>query len=419
MTKILVSTMVGNALEWYDYALYAQFATIIGIHFFPKSELTEILTFAVFAAGFIVRPLGAVVFGNIGDKVGRKFALTLGMITMAIPTAAIGFLPSYETIGIAAPILLTVIRLIQGFSLGGEFSGCISYVVESSEMKHRGLAGSSAFFSMCIGMLFGSFTAEFCKVVMSEEFLVSFGWRIPFVMGLFIGLIGLYIRTRLHESPLYLKAKENGNLSKTPVFDLVKHHKKTMLVAIGLYLSVTVPFYITTVYLSSFVEHLGFSSSCASLSNIAVLISMATSIIISAIISDKIGRKPVMIIACMMFLFSSYPLFWVMSHTKDSDVIIIASAILAAINGFFMGPIPTVLVELFPTKIRFTGVALSYNLSAAIFGGTSPMFIMILIKEFGDTSVIPYCLCNFVCISLATLIFYRETYKNLLNESTE
>lgn len=416
MRKVLVSGMIGNALEWYDYALYAQFASIIGMHFFPNSELREILTYAVFASGFIIRPLGAIVFGNIGDRLGRRLALALGILTMAIPTAAIGFLPSYQTIGVAAPILLTVIRLIQGFSLGGEFSGCIAYIVESSPKKSRGLAGSAAFVSMCAGMLFGTFTASFCKFVMSETFLIEFGWRIPFVAGLFIGLVGLYIRWNLKESPAYVVAKEKGYLSRSPVKDLFKDNLKELFVSMGLYLTVTVPFYIITVYMDSYFVELGFSSKFASQANILMLTTMIFFLPISAFISDTIGRKPVMIIGCLLFIALSYPIFWTMNNA-DSDIVVLLSACtLAAISGFFMGPVPTVLVENFPTKVRFTGVALSYNMSAAVFGGTAPMVCIMLIKYFGDKLIIAYYISFFALITLFVLKYYNETNKISLNE---
>lgn len=410
MRKILVSGMIGNALEWYDYALYAQFAYIIGAHFFPKSDLREILTFAVFAAGFIVRPLGAVIFGNLGDRFGRRIALAVGILTMAIPTAGIGFLPSYETIGVAAPIILTLIRLIQGFSLGGEFSGCIAYIVESSEKKHRGVAGSAAFMSMCMGMVFGTLTAAFCRKIMDEKYLFEFGWRIPFILGLFIGLVGLYIRMNLHESPVYKEAKAHGNLSRTPLKDLVKFYPKQLFIGMGIYLTVTVPFYIVTVFIDSYIQQIGFSDIVASNATIATLICMTIALPLSAHLSDKIGRKPVMVMGCLGFSFFAYPLFWLMNHTADANTAIIAAACLSSICGFFMGPVPTVLVELFPTNIRFTGVALSYNMSAAIFGGTAPMVSMLMIREFGDKTVMAYYIGIFVAITLLTLMFYKETY---------
>ena len=413
MRKVLISGMIGNALEWYDYALYAQFVTIIGKHFFPESNIREILTFAVFAAGFLVRPLGAVIFGNIGDKFGRRIALTIGILTMAIPTAGIGLLPSYATIGIAAPIILTIIRLIQGFSLGGEFSGCIAYIVESSEKENRGLAGSAAFISMCLGMLLGTLTASLFRNIMSEEDLFNWGWRIPFIAGLFIGFVGLYIRWHLKESPIYQAAKLTGNLSRSPLSDLLKGNMKELFVGMGIYLTVTVPFYIVTVYIDSYMQQIGFSTKTANYANITTLISMIIALPLSAFISDKIGRKPIMIMGCISFAIFSYPLFWIMNNSCDCFAIA-AAGCLAFIAGFFMGPVPTVLVELFPTRVRFTGVAVSYNMSAAIFGGTAPMVSMMLIKAFSDKTVMSYYITVFVVFTMLALMYYKETFKNSL-----
>lgn len=414
MKKVIISGMIGNALEWYDYALYAQFANIIGMHFFPESDITEILTFAVFAAGFVVRPLGAVIFGYIGDKLGRRIALTIAILTMAVPTAAIGLLPSYSAIGIAAPILLTIIRLIQGFSLGGEFSGCIAYIVENSTKKYRGIAGSAAFISMCIGMILGILTATFCRYIMEEQFLKTTGWRIPFVLGFFIGLVGLYIRLSLKESPVYQAAKKNGNLAKAPLKDLFNYNTKELFIAMGIYLTVTVPFYIITVYIVSYFKSIGFSDEIASQANFAALIFMIFVLPISAFLSDKIGRKPIMVAGCVCFIIFSYPLFWIMNNTADEYIAIFAAALLSSIAGIFMGPVPTVLVELFPTNTRFTGVALSYNVSAAIFGGTAPMTSIFLIELFDDKNIMSYYISIFAALTLLTLMFYKETNKTKL-----
>ena len=239
MKKVIISGMIGNALEWYDYALYAQFAYIIGQHFFPDTEMRDTLTFAVFAAGFIVRPLGGIIFGNIGDKFGRRIALVVGIITMTVPTAGIGFLPSCKTIGIATPIILTIIRLIQGFSLGSEFSGCISYIVEHASLEQRGLAGSASFVSMCGGMLLGLITDTSFSYFMHADMLFEWGWRIPFIAGLFISSVGLYIRKNLSESPIYKKAKESGRLARFPLSEILTKYPKELIIALGLYITVT------------------------------------------------------------------------------------------------------------------------------------------------------------------------------------
>ena len=415
MRKVVISGMVGNALEWYDYALYAQFASIIGLKFFPKTEFVEILTFALFAAGFLVRPLGGVLFGQIGDRFGRRSALVIGIIMMAVPTAGIGLLPSYEVIGITAPIILAIIRLIQGFSLGGEFSGCIAFIVEHSPDNKRGLAGSASFVSMCVGMLMGVGVAHGFRYLLNEKDLLDWGWRIPFILGLVIGLVGLYIRSHLAESPIYKAAKEAGYLSRTPLRETFTKHWRHLLLAVGIYINVTAPFYTTTVFMEHIVQKLGYTKEQGSIVCTVILITMTLVFPISAYISDKIGRKPVIITASVLLIFGIYPIFLALS-SMNYNYAILSQIIFAAIVGIYMGPVPTILVELFPTRVRFTAVALSYNLSAAIFGGTIPMIGAFFYKATGSNFALAYYLTGLAIFCLCILFLYKETYKNNLSE---
>ena len=410
MRKIIISGMIGNALEWYDYALYAQFYYIIMTKFLPESEIADILVGAIFFAGFIVRPLGGVFFGHIGDRFGRRISLAIGIFTMAVPTAGIGFLPSYEHIGLAAPIILTIIRLIQGFALGGEFSGCIAYIVEHSPPEKRGLAGSASFVSMCLGMLLGVGVANLFKFMLSEEDLVSWGWRIPFIAGLFIGLVGLYIRMHLSESPIYKAAKAKGFLSRTPLKDTILVYWRELLMAIAVYINVTAPFYTTTVYIKLYMDKLGYGQHQSSMITSIILITMTAVFPISAYISDKIGRKPVIVGASVALILTIYPIFLALC-SMDYTLAILSQILFSAILGIYMGPVPTILVELFPTRVRFTGVAVSYNLSAAIFGGTVPMIGTALYQFTGNELALSYYLTALAMICLATLYFYKETYK--------
>ncbi len=410
MRKVVISGMIGNGLEWYDYALYAQFAPIIARSFFPDSEIRDILTFAVFAAGFIVRPLGGIFFGNIGDKLGRRSALVIGIITMAIPTAAIGLLPTYNSIGIVAPIILVGIRLLQGFSLGGEFSGCIAYIVEHAPLTRRGIAGSASFVSMCGGMLLGLFTANGFTYFMPTEQLVSWGWRIPFVAGLFIGFIGLYIRSHLSESPIYKAARDRGMLSPFPLRETLTKYWQYLVVAIGIYVTVTAPFYTATVFIENFMRSLGYSQMQSSVVGTLILLTMMIVLPISAHLSDKIGRRPILIIGSLSIIILIYPIFLALG-TLNYLAAILSQVLFAAIIALYMGPVPTILVEIFPTRVRFTGIALSYNLSAAIFGGSAPMIGMMLVKFTGNKYAISYYLIALALFSLIILFFYKETYK--------
>lgn len=416
MRKVVISGMIGNALEWYDYALYAQFAHIIGLKFLPKTDFVEIITFALFAAGFVIRPLGGIWFGQIGDKFGRRVALVIGILLMAVPTAGIGLLPSYEVIGIAAPIILTIIRLLQGFSLGGEFSGCIAYIVEHAPHGKRGLAGSASFVSMCLGMLLGLGVANGFSYFLSEEALLEWGWRIPFILGLFIGLVGLYIRSHLSESPVYKAAKEAGCLSRTPLREVFTAYLPQLLIAIGIYINVTAPFYTTTVFMKHFMQTLGYSLDQGSFTCAVILVTMTIVFPISAYISDKVGRKPVIIAGSLLLIINIYPIFLALT-SMNYHLAVFSQIIFAAIVGIYMGPVPTLLVEMFPTKVRFTGVAISYNLSAAIFGGTAPMVGTALYKSTGNNMTYGYYLIGLAIFCLMVIFLYKETYQRDLLEN--
>ena len=416
LRKVIISGMLGNGLEWYDYALYAQMSFIISELFFPgTNETTKLIaTFGVFAVGFLFRPLGAVLFGYIGDRYGRRTSLVIAILMMAIPTGCIGLLPTYAQIGIWAPILLTIIRIFQGLSLGGEFSGCITYIVEHSPPKHRALAGSASVVSLIIGFLLGSFVALLFVKMLSPEDFRSWGWRVPFLLGVVIGLIGLYIRSSCDESPAYEEAKREGHLSDKPVRTALFKHPGTIFKAFALYISVTMPFYLTSVYLLSFThKKLGLSVDEALIINTSAMVAMLITVIISASISDRIGRKPILVFAAILMMFAIVPLFFLMS-VKTFAMALLAEILLGIIVGIYIAPIPAVLVELFPTSVRYTGMALAYNLAAAVFGGTAPMVCEWLIGATGTYfSIAGYViLCNI--ISLTALYFYKDKYKEPL-----
>lgn len=416
LKKIIISGMLGNGLEWYDYALYAQMSFIISELFFPgeNEAIRLIATFGVFAVGFLFRPLGAVLFGYIGDRYGRRASLVTAILMMAIPTGCIGLLPTYEQIGILAPILLTIIRIFQGMSLGGEFSGSITYIVEHSPDKHRGLAGAASIVSLIIGFLLGSFVSLlFVKLLPADDFR-SWGWRVPFLLGIIIGFIGLYIRTHCDESPAFEEAKLSGTLATRPLRTVLAHHKITMLKAFALYITVTMPFYLASVYLLSFTQKkLGFPADQALFINTATMFAMLVAVIISAYISDKIGRKPLLLIAAIIMLFSILPLFFLMA-TQSYFAVLLAQVIFGIIVGVYVAPMPAVLVELFPTSIRYTGMALAYNFAAAIFGGTAPMVCEWLIGATGTYFAIGWYVicCNIV--SLVALYYFRDNYREKL-----
>lgn len=417
MRKVILSGMIGNGLEWYDYALYGHFAALLSTLFFPNENayISLIATFGVFAAGFAMRPLGAILFGWIGDKYGRKTALTTAILMMAFPTAAIGLLPTYAQIGIWAPVLLTLIRLLQGISLGGEFSGSIAFMVEHAPPHKRGLVGSAAVFSLVAGMLLGSVVATIFANAFSQEVFESWGWRIPFLLGLLIGYVGFYIRAHTHESPNFISAKETNELSATPVREAFRDHSLSMLKAIGVYLTVTVPFYVLTVFMNSFLSKiLGHSIKEALIINTISMVILMVVIPVSAFLSDKYGRKVVLMCSAGALLVLAYPIFYF--TTQEGFLIpLAAQCLFAVLVGSYISCIPALLVELFPTRVRFTGMSISYNMCAALFGGTAPVVATWMIEKTGSNTSVAFYLMACSIISLITLYFYKDTYKDPLS----
>jgi MFS transporter, MHS family, proline/betaine transporter len=416
MKKVIISGMIGNGLEWYDFAIYTYMVTIISKLFFPEgNEAAHLLaTLGIFAVGFIARPFGGILFGMIGDRLGRRYALVLAIFMMAFPTGCIGLLPTYAQVGILAPILLVVLRVLQGLSLGGAFSGSITFLVEHAPAHKRGLVGSASIASLVIGFLLGSLVVLGMKIPLTDLQFEQWGWRIPFLLGVPIGFIGLYIRNHCEESPSYEAAKEGGTLSKTPVRDALKNEWKHVLQAIGIYISVTMPFYLVTAYFITFTEKtLGRSKEEALMLNAMVMIIILIVAPLSAALSDRIGRRKLLMALATAFLLFSYPLFSVLM-TPDFSSILIAHILFALLVGAYTAPVPTVLVEIFPTRVRYTAMALSYNISAAAFGGTAPMVSQYLINETGDPHTIAYYIMLCAVVSLVALFFYRDRYKEPL-----
>jgi MFS transporter, MHS family, proline/betaine transporter len=416
MKKVILSGMIGNGLEWYDYALYAYMVTIISKLFFPAgNESAHLLaTLGIFAVGFVARPFGAILFGRMGDRLGRRAALVASIFLMAIPTGCIGLLPTYAQIGIAAPALLTLMRVLQGLSLGGEFSGSMTYLVEHSPGSKRGAIGSTLVASLIIGFLLGSLLASVIKAATTEAQFESWGWRIPFLLGVPIALIGYYIRHHCDESPTYAAAKRAGTLSKSPLRDTLTHELPRILQAIGIYISVTMPFYLLATYFVTFTEHsLGRSKQEALRLNTIVMLILLVLAPFSAWLSDRFGRRRVMGVTAGAYLLFSYPLMKLMQQPEFSSILV-AQSLIAVIVGFYIGPVPALLVEMFPTRIRATAMALAYNISAALFGGTSPMVNEWLINVTGTNMAIAWYLMLCATISLVALAFYRDGYRDAL-----
>ncbi len=415
--KTLVAGSVGNVLEWYDFALYGSFAPIIAKLFFPaKDELASLLsTFGVFALGFLMRPLGAAIFGFVGDRAGRKKALMLSVILMAIPTTLLGVLPTYVQIGVAAPVLLTLLRLIQGISVGGEFTCSISFVVEHAPPSRRGFFGSWTVFSLLCGVLLGSAVSTFITSTLSQDAVASWGWRVPFLLGALIGGAALFLRTGIEESPIFKSLESSGDVSKAPIREALTHYRRETLTNVGATCVGSVTFYMIFVYLITFLstETKVPYSSALEINTASMIVLMVVTPFMGAI-SDRIGRKSVLIAGSLMIAILSYPLFLLIS--QDKVLYDLAGQVVFALGlAMVFGPFGAMLVELFPTRVRMSAMSLGYNIGFAVFGGTAPLIATYLIKETGSKTAPSICLIVSALISLLIFLKLRETFQRPLS----
>jgi len=418
MRKVLISGMIGNALEWYDFILFLQFAPFIGQLFFPSADPNAafLAALGVFAVGFVMRPIGGVMFGYIGDRYGRKVSIIISILLMSIPTAAIGFLPTYQAIGIAAPILLTIIRLLQGLALGGGFSGCMTFIVEHSPHNKRGLMGSASMFSLGGGVLLGILVTYVCFHSVGKESFESWGWRIPFIISLAIGMVAFYIKGHVDESPVYLEAKKHGKLSRAPVSEVLSNQPKQLLVAIALYLTVTVPFYTFTGFFSNFLQKvMKFSFHDAIMINGIAICFFMIAMPFASSLSDNYGRRKMLWLYALSVAIVTYPAF-ILINSGNFYQTLFGECLFGVALGCYMGPIPAALVELFPTSVRYTGLSLSYNISAAAFGGTAPFVLQKIITYSGSTMTPAIYIIAFVIITLATTMNFNNNCKKALAE---
>ncbi len=416
--RSLIAGFSGNILEWYDFTVYGFFATVIGSQFFPDEDKVAqlISAFGVFAAGYLMRPIGGIIFGHIGDRQGRKKALLISILLMAIPTTLIGFLPNYDSIGWYSALLLVILRLFQGLSVGGEFTGSISFLVEKAPAGRRGFFGSWSTFGAFGGMLIGSGFAALLTSVLSHDQLHDFGWRIPFFFGAVIGVVGLYLRKGMGEDEYAKNAKQEQSSHRIPIVEFWSDYKLKALKIILLTWSFGVSVYLIFIFLPSFLHTFRQVKLDDALSaHTIALIVLMLFIPLFGVLTDKVGRKKVLFASLIGFVVFSYPLFALMFEDTFT-AILISMLVFSFIEAMFQAVIPALMTETFPSRVRYTGLSVSYNISLAVFGGTTPLICTWLIKVTGGNVWMPvYYLIATCVIGIITAIFIPETYKKELD----
>ena len=401
LPKIIIIGLIGNMMEWYDFAVYGYFAMIIGKLFFPMTDpaVSLIASFGAFAAGFLVRPLGGLVFGRIGDLVGRQKAMTLSVIAMAVPTVLMGCLPTYETIGIAAPILLIVLRIIQGLSVGGEYTSSLIFLAENAPKNRKAFTAVWGVWGGTAGILLGSGVGLLISSILTDDQLVNWGWRIPFAIGGLVALTGWWIRSNMHvEIPIAQ--------TSSPVKDVFTRYRWDVLRVALLNIGSGVAFYTAFVYAVSYIRNIDkLSESIAlELNTLAMLVLLAV-LPVSAWMSDRYGRKKILLISTILLVFLSIPLFHLI-HSVDEIQILIGEVIFAVVVGMGSGGIVALNVELIPAPVRCTGLAFAYNASMGLFGGTTPLMAAWLINYTGNQIAPAYWVVTTASLSLLTLVFW-------------
>jgi MFS transporter, MHS family, proline/betaine transporter len=383
--RLVLAATIGNVLEWYDFLVYGLLALTIAKLFFPaESELASLLlSMASFGVGLAMRPVGAIVLGIYADRVGRKAALSLTIFIMALGTGLIAVAPTYERIGVWAPILIVFARLLQGFSCGGEPGGAIALLVESASPRHRGLYASWQAASPAAGFLLGALTTLAVTLMMSPAEIESGGWRWPFVFGLLIAPVGLYIRSELDEPELFLKARDASQGGATA--DTLRWEGQPMLIGLGVSVLFFVSAYLLLVYMPIFaVKQLELPFSAALLASVVAASVVFVFTPIAAAISDRIGRKPMLELASLGYLLLAYPAFVLITTRPSVVVLTCVQSAFGLLLAMYGGPVMSVLAELFPTRLRATAVAVVYNVAAAAIGGFAPFIVTWLIAATGD-----------------------------------
>ncbi len=414
--KVVVASLVGTAIEFFDFYIYATAAVIVFPHiFFPQGDPTAatLQSLATFAIAFVARPIGSALFGHFGDRVGRKVTLVASLLTMGVSTVLIGLLPSYETIGVLAPMLLALARFGQGLGLGGEWGGAALLATENAPPRKRALYGSFPQLGAPIGFFFANGTFLLLSWLLTDEQFMSWGWRVPFILSAVLVIIGLYVRVSLHETPVFAKIAKAGKQVKIPLGTLLTKHLKATVIGTFIMLATYTLFYIMTVYSMTFSTAavpvgLGFSRNDVLWMLMMAVIGFGVMVPIAGYLADKFGRRKCMIVITSLMIVFALAVFQPLLGSGNPTLVMAFLLIGLSLMGLTFGPMGALLPELFPTEVRYTGASFSYNVASILGASVAPYIATWLQANYGLFYVGLY-LAAMSAITLVALLVSKET----------
>ena len=412
LRDVIAASFIGSVIEWYDFFIFGTAAALIfGQLFFPGSDplLGTLYSFGIYAVGFIARPIGGAFCGHYGDRIGRKSMLVMTLVVMGVATALVGLLPTYESIGIWAPILLIVLRFLQGFAVGGEWGGATLMAVEYAPPGRRGFFGSWPGMGIPAGLVVATAVFTVFSSLPQEQFL-SWGWRVPFLVSIVLVAVGLFVRLKILETPAFRQMQESGGGSRLPVLEVFRDHWRSLLLTMGAFFLLNGGFYVTVTFMLAYgTQNVGVDSG-----------TMLTGVLIAgtiqifaigafAALSDRVGRRPVYLGGAIFLLLFSFPLFWLV-NTANTVLIWLAMSIAIVALGAMYGPSGAFFSELFSTRVRYSGASLGYQLASALAGGFAPVISVALLSAYGYPAVALYMIVM-ALITIVAVYLATETYR--------
>ncbi len=410
--RVIAASLIGTSLEWYDFFIYGTAAALVfNKIFFPSFEplVGTLLAFATYAVGFVARPLGGVVFGHYGDKLGRKNVLVFTLLLMGISTFLVGLMPTYDAIGVWAPILLVALRFLQGLGLGGEWGGAVLMTLESGDPKRRGLNASWPQVGVPIGLLLANGVLSLIGAITSDAAFQSWGWRVPFLLSGVLVVVGLWIRMTIAESPLFRELETSDTKARAPIVEVLTRYPKRVLLALGARVGVDVAFYSFVLFITTYVvTYLGLPDSYALN---AVLIAATFQIVLIpgfGVLSDRFGRRPVYLfgaIGAAVWVF----VFFALLDTGSFVLIVLATVVALVFHAAMYGPQASFIAEMFPTHVRYTGASMGYQLAGILGGAVAPLISVALLDKYDTSLVVSLYVVAMLVITALCVIAAPET----------